>query len=117
MRTRAGRASPELIRAYLGVSYLGLAYLVAAVAGGPNTTRFWIILVVSLASFAPVWLLGLRLTDVGQRAGMSPEPDRICAQLQSMDQRHQGDAPVKHCSLGARGRLVPPVHETPAPLR
>jgi hypothetical protein len=61
-RARAGRPPSELIRAYLGVSYLGLAYLVAAVAGGPSTTRFWIILVVSLAIFAPVWLLGLRLS-------------------------------------------------------
>ena len=62
LRARAGRASPELIRAYLGVSYLGLAYLVAAVAGGPSAMRFWIILVVLLAIFAPVWLLGLRLS-------------------------------------------------------
>ena len=61
MRARAGRPSPELIRAYLGVSYLGVAYLVAAVAGGPSTTRFWIVLVVSFAIFTPVWLLGLRL--------------------------------------------------------
>ena len=61
MRARAGRPSPELVRAYLGVSYLGLAYLVAAVAGGPSTTRFWIVLVVSFAIFTPVWLLGLRL--------------------------------------------------------
>jgi len=41
---------------------LGLAYLAAAVAGGPSTTRFWIVLVVSLAIFTPVWLLGLRLS-------------------------------------------------------
>ena len=63
LRARAGRPSPELIHAYLGVSYLGLVYLVAAVAGGPSTTRFWIILAVSLAIFAPVWLLGRRPTQ------------------------------------------------------
>ena len=46
MRARAGRPSPELIRAYLGVSYLGLAYLVAAVAadsGGVMTSRFLLV--------------------------------------------------------------------------
>jgi hypothetical protein len=63
LRAGAGRPSPELIRVYLGVSYFGLAYLVAAVAGGPSTTRFWIILVVSLAIFAPVWLSFRRPTQ------------------------------------------------------
>jgi uncharacterized membrane protein len=53
----AGRPSPRLISAFVGVSYLGLAYLAAAVVGPPSTTRFWLVFSVEVAIFAPLVLL------------------------------------------------------------
>jgi hypothetical protein len=67
MRARAGRPSPRLISAFLGAGYLGLAYLVAAVVAGPNTTRFWIVFVVAAAIFAPMMVLGWRLSYGGSK--------------------------------------------------
>jgi uncharacterized membrane protein len=59
---RARAPSPRLISAFLGTGYLGLAYLVAAVVAGPNTTRFWIVFVVAASIVAPIMVLGWRLS-------------------------------------------------------
>jgi hypothetical protein len=62
VHARAGRLSPQVISAFLGTGYLGLAYLLAAVVAAPNTTRFWIVFVVAAAIFAPMMVLGWRLS-------------------------------------------------------
>jgi hypothetical protein len=56
----AAQASALLILAFLGASYLGLAYFVGASVGTPSTTRFWVIFTVTAAIFAPIVFLAWR---------------------------------------------------------
>ena len=56
----AAQASAPLILAFLGASYLGLAYFVGASVGTPSTTRFWVIFTVAAAIFAPIVFLAWR---------------------------------------------------------
>ena len=61
LRAGSGRASPALLLGFIALSYVGLAYLVAALIGTPATAHFWIVFGVGLAILAPVVLLAQRL--------------------------------------------------------
>jgi hypothetical protein len=56
----AAQASALLILAFLGASYLGLAYCAGAIVGAPSTTRFWVIFILTAAIFAPIVFLAWR---------------------------------------------------------
>lgn len=53
----SAQAPALVILGFLGASYFGLAYFPAAIAGAPNTTRFWLIFIATAAIFAPVVLV------------------------------------------------------------
>lgn len=56
----AAQASAGLIVAFLGASYLGLAYFVGVIVGAPSTTRFWVTFIVIAVIFAPIVFLARR---------------------------------------------------------
>lgn len=60
LRRPSAQASVLAIRGFLGAGYFGLAYFVAAIAGAPNTSRFWAIFIATAAIFAPIVLMGWR---------------------------------------------------------
>ena len=59
-RAGGGRHGPGPIVGFIGLSYLGLAYLVAAQIGRPPAARFWLIFFVGVAILGPVVLLAVR---------------------------------------------------------
>lgn len=61
LRVRAKRFSFRFVIAFVSLSYVGLAYLVAIVIGHPDAARFWIIFGAASAVFAPVSLLARSL--------------------------------------------------------
>ena len=61
MRLPLGRDPTGPILGFLGLSYLGLAYLVAVLVGTPETARFWLVFSSALAILSPVVLLAWRL--------------------------------------------------------
>lgn len=52
--------SALVIRGFLGAGYFAVAYWVAAIAGAPNTSRFWVGFSATAAIFGPIVLLGWR---------------------------------------------------------
>jgi hypothetical protein len=61
LRARSGRPAPGALLGFVGLSYFGLVYLVAAFVGPPATARFWIVFVSALAVVAPVVVLAQRV--------------------------------------------------------
>lgn len=60
------RQSWGLVVAFGGLTYVGIAEIVASGVGSPATERFWIILLACCVVFAPILLLARRL---GRRRG------------------------------------------------
>ena len=60
-RAGSGRASPGPMLGFLGLSYAGLAYLVAVLVGTPQTTGFWLIFIAALTITSPVVVLARKL--------------------------------------------------------
>ena len=56
----AAQASARLILAFLGASYLGLAYFVGVIVGAPSSTRFWVTFIVAAVIVAPIVFLAWR---------------------------------------------------------
>ena len=61
LRAASGRASPGLMLGFLGLSYSGLAYLVAVLVGTPQTTGFWLTFLAALTIASPIVLLARQL--------------------------------------------------------
>src|SRR2546421_9036388 len=60
-RVRAGHHVFGPGVAFIGLSYVGLAYLVAVQLGTPLTARFWLIFFVGVAILGPVVILAARM--------------------------------------------------------
>lgn len=60
LQRRGAPPSALVIQGFLGASYFAIAYCVAAIAGAPNTSRFWAIFAATAVIFAPVALMGWR---------------------------------------------------------
>lgn len=62
---QAGGATPKSRRApiigFLGLTFVGLAYLAASTVGRPYTTAFWLVFFAVMAIMGPVVLLATRL--------------------------------------------------------
>jgi hypothetical protein len=69
LRAQSGRPWPRALLGSSALTYSGLAYLVALLAGTPETTKFWLVFGVSLAIVAPVVVLLQRLLRDWAREG------------------------------------------------
>lgn len=56
-----GRARTELLWSFLALTYVGLAWVIAAVFGGPTSVPFWSVFGAAAVVFAPVVLLARRV--------------------------------------------------------